>query len=412
MMVSEIIASPGPARELPHSQRHIITSEYPPQPGGVSDYTQLVAEGLAQEGDEVHVWCPGSAGESTSAQGVHVHANLGRVTPEDLKGIGEQLDRFPAPRHILVQYVPHGYGCRSMNVPFCLWLWRRAKKHGDTVEFMVHEAFLGFEGSWRQYGAALVHRLMTIILLRAATRAWFSDPQWERRWKPYAFGRRVPFQWLPVPSNIRVVGNETRTQAVRGRYVSEGGGLLMGHFGTYGAPVLSVLEPIVLQIAREMPAQKLLLMGRGSQEFQKHLLERHPGFQKTLFATGPLNPDDLSGHIAACDLLIQPFPDGASTRRTSLMVGLSHAKPIVTTSSAATERVWMDFVPVGLTPSGDADAFVQELRELLDDPQERARMSQAAGKLYRERFDISHTVAALRVPASERAASASIVCAS
>ena len=28
-----------------------------------------------------------------------------------------------------------------MNVPFCLWLWRRAKKHGDAVEFMVHEAF-------------------------------------------------------------------------------------------------------------------------------------------------------------------------------------------------------------------------------------------------------------------------------
>src|ERR1700722_804511 len=133
MMVSEIIASPGPARELPHSQRHIITSEYPPQPGGVSDYTQLVAEGLAHEGDEVHVWCPGNAGESTSAQGVHVHANLGSVTPEDLKGIGEQLDRFPGPRHILVQYVPHGYGYKSMNVPFCIWLWRRARKHGDRV---------------------------------------------------------------------------------------------------------------------------------------------------------------------------------------------------------------------------------------------------------------------------------------
>jgi len=153
-------------------------------------------------------------------------------------------------------------------------------------------------------------------------------------------------------------------------------------------------------------------MGRGSQEFRKHLVELHPAFEKTLFATGPLAPDALSNHIAACDLLIQPYPDGATTRRTSLMVGLSHGKAIVTTSSEETERVWMDFVPVRLTPSGDAGAFVQVLSELLDDPEERARMSQAAEKLYRERFDISHTVAELRSPASERAASGSIVCAS
>jgi glycosyltransferase involved in cell wall biosynthesis len=410
-MISEIIVSTGPARERPHLPRHIITSEYPPQPGGVSDYTQLVAEGLAQEGEEVHVWCPGTAGESISAGGVHVHSGLGRVTPEDLARVGEQLDRFPAPRHILVQYVPHGYGYRSMNVPFCVWLWRRAKKRGDTVEFMVHEAFHRFAGSWRQYGAALVHRLMTVILLRAATRVWFSDPQWERRWKPYAMGRSIPFQWLPVPSNIRIVRNEAETQLVHRRYLPEGG-LLIGHFGTYGAPVLSVLEPIVLKIAHELPDQPLLLMGINSQEFRKHLIEQHPSFEKTLFATGPLAPAELSSHIAACDLLIQPYPDGATTRRTSLMVGLSHGKAIVTTSSEETERVWLDFVPVRLTPSGDASAFVQALRDLLEDPEERARVSQAAGKLYRERFDISHTLAELRAQASERAASGSIVCAS
>jgi glycosyltransferase involved in cell wall biosynthesis len=72
----------------------------------------------------------------------------------------------------------------------------------------------------------------------------------------------------------------------------------------------------------------------------------------------------------------------------------------------------MDCVPVGLTPSGDADAFVRIVRQLLGDPLERTRMSQTARKLYRERFDISHTVAALRAPVSEPAASESIVCAS
>ena len=36
----------------------ILTGEYPPQAGGVSDYTRLVAEGLAAVGDEVAVYAP------------------------------------------------------------------------------------------------------------------------------------------------------------------------------------------------------------------------------------------------------------------------------------------------------------------------------------------------------------------
>jgi glycosyltransferase involved in cell wall biosynthesis len=380
------------------SALHIITPEYPPQPGGVSDYTAQVAEGLAQTGEEVHVWCPGTragaTGVSRSEGTVHVHRVLGHVTPEDLKAVGEQLDRFPAPRRILVQYVPHGYGRRSMNVPFCTWLWRRATQHGDSLEIMVHEAFLNFEGSWRQCGAALIHRLMTVILLRGATRVWVSIPECERRWKVYTLGRRVPFQWLPVPSNIRVACDEAAVQAIRRRYVSDGG-LLLGHFGTYGLPVLSVLEPIVLKIAREIPDPPLLLMGRGSQEFRNRLIERHPALECRLHTTGPLDPECLSQHIAACDVMIQPYPDGATTRRTSLMVGLAHSKPIVTTTSEVTEPLWAQSEAVGMAPSGDADAFVKLLRQILRDPGERARMSHAARKLYQERFDISHTLAAL-----------------
>ncbi len=391
---------------MSREQRHIITSEYPPQPGGVSDYTRQVAEKLAEEGEQVYVWCPGTAGKSLSAGGVEVHADLGRVTRDDLIKVGEKLDRFPAPRRILLQYVPHGYGCRSMNVFFCLWLWRRVKKHGDHLEIMVHEAFLSFEGSWRQYGAALVHRLMTVILLRAADRVWFSAPEWERRWKPYCFGRRVPFQWLPVPSNIQVASSDAAIQALRRRYLPEGG-LLVGHFGTYGALVLSLLEPILDRIAREMPGQPLLLMGLNSREFRSKMIGQHPQWEKTLHATGALSPEELSCHIAACDVMIQPYPDGATTRRTSLMVGLSHARAIVTTSSEVTEPLWEGSAAVGITPTGDADAFVKLLGELLENPAERVRLSDAARRLYQERFDVSHTVAALRM-----ATSGSVPCAS
>ena len=73
---------------------------------------------------------------------------------------------------MIVQWVPHAYGFRAMNLGFCLWLWSRASR-GDDIELMVHEPYLAFwGGSWRQTAAAIVHRLMTVVLLRSAQ----SDP--------------------------------------------------------------------------------------------------------------------------------------------------------------------------------------------------------------------------------------------
>src|SRR5260221_4075914 len=97
---------------------HII-GEYPPQPGGVSDYTAAVATGLASEGDEVHVWRPDCSGPRLDGRGVVVHRELGGISLADLRRVGKQLDRFPAPRKLFGQWVPQGFGYRSMNVGFC-----------------------------------------------------------------------------------------------------------------------------------------------------------------------------------------------------------------------------------------------------------------------------------------------------
>src|SRR5687768_6270824 len=115
---------------------HLITPEYPPQSGGVSDYSQLIASGLAATGETVHVWCPSSPVREANSLGVTLHPELGRISPTDLRRVGRMLDQFPAPRRLLVQWVPHGYGYRSMNLPFCLWLWGRAKLKHDRVDIM------------------------------------------------------------------------------------------------------------------------------------------------------------------------------------------------------------------------------------------------------------------------------------
>jgi len=375
---------------------HMITSEYPPQTGGVSDYTALVAAGLANAGDEVHVWCPQCAPARPAGDQITIHPELGKFSPADLKSVGKQLDSFPAPRHLFVQWVPHGYGYRSMNLAFCAWLWNRAIRHGDRVELMVHEPFLPFgRQSLRQNAAALVHRLMTVILLRAARRVWVSIPGWEPCLRPYAMGRSLMFRWLPIFSNIPVAADHDRTQAIRRQYAEEGQ-VLIGHFGTFGTSISSMLEGIILALAKDPEGQVVLLAGHGSEQFRDQLIRKQPGLASFVRATGKLPADAISQHLAACDILIQPYPDGVSSRRTSFMAGLAHGKPMVTTLGELTEPLWREQIAVALAAPDDTQGFVEKVRRLIRDPGERLRAGRLASQLYQERFDISRTVAALR----------------
>jgi glycosyltransferase involved in cell wall biosynthesis len=386
---------------------HIITCEYPPRVGGVSDYTRLVAEGLAAAGDRVNVWCPSSVGEAgEAARGVTVRRKLGEFRPADLRRAGRALDAFAAPRRLLVQWVPHGYGYRSMNVWFCLWLWARAFLRGDDVTLVVHEPFLAFgEGSRMQDAVALVHRLMTIVLLSSARRVWTTIPKWEECLRPYALGRRVPFGWLPVPSAAHATASAEETAATRALYTTTGVPLV-GHFGTYGGHVARALMRLLPRLLSEEESNcSVLLLGQGGEAMREELLRARADFEGRVHAAGTLPPEELSRHLAACDLLLQPYSDGVSARRTSAMAGLAHGLPVVTTSGALTEALWKESGAVALARAGDDDALLDEVRRLLAAPEERSRLSAAARALYRERFDLSHTIAALRAAADEHAES-------
>jgi glycosyltransferase involved in cell wall biosynthesis len=387
------------------SQWHLITGEYPPQAGGVSDYTQMVAAALAAAGDEVHVWCPGDGSNGTSAAeseaqtsaSVFVHREMGRFRPADLRRAGKLMDQFGAPLRLLVQWVPHGYGLNSMNLPFCLWLRRRAvRRRGDVVEVMVHEPYLAFgEGSWKQSGAAAVHRLMTMVLLDAARHVWVSIPAWEACLRPYALRRRLPVRWLPVASNIPVVNDPASTKAVRASY-APAGEQVVGHFGTYDRHIKRLLLKTVPALLRGRASRLMLLMGRGSVAMREELIGQCPELAERLHATGTLPAAELSLHLSACDLMLQPYIDGVSSRRTSVMVGLSHGLPVVTTSGRLTESLWQESKAVALSPVEDLEALVKTAEGLLTNEGERRRMSDAARSLYDERFDVKRTISALR----------------
>jgi glycosyltransferase involved in cell wall biosynthesis len=380
---------------------HILTPEYPPQVGGVADYTRSIACGLAAAGEDVHVWCP-PPGRQEPAARFSIHPDLGEFRAPALARTGQLLDQFPRPRRLLVQWVPHGFGFRAMNIRFCLWLLRRARG-GDQIELMVHEPYLAFwEGTWRQTAAAAVHRLMTIMLLRAAQRVWVAIPAWAAMWKPYALGRRVPFAWLPIPSSLRQADSRA-VSLVRSRLARDSRPLV-GHLGTYGPLVGGLLNGVLPEILGLAAAPRVMLIGQGSEEFLRSFIGRHPQFVESLCATGALNDEELAAHVAACDVLVQPYPDGISSRRTSAMAGLHLGVPVVTTRGRLTESLWPDSGAVRLTEVGQQAEMAAQVKALLAQPDSRRLVAEAGRALYRRTFDLSHTIDALRGAGSAQAA--------
>ena len=391
MIASGRIPAVEPAARLaPRVRWQILTGEYPPQPGGVSAYTRLVARALAEAGDHVDVWAPPCATAGEPDPGVSVRRLPDRFGRRSLDVLDRQLDALPDPRRVLVQYVPHAFGWKAANVPFALWLRSRRR---DSVWIMFHEVAYpvgaGYGVGENLLGA--ITRRMAAIAGRAAERIFVSIPAWQPVVESLA-GTRAPIVWLPVPSTISPVDDPAGSALVRSRVAQ--GRPVVGHLGTYGRLIRPMLEAS-LRALLSMTDCSVLLLGRQGDTFRDELMVRHPQFGGRIVAPGDLSDVDLSHYVSACDVMLQPYPDGVSSRRTSVMVALAHGRPVVTNVGPLSEPLWSECRAVVIA-GNDSGALAASTLRVLSNRTLCRDLSARARALYAERFDLTHTVDRLR----------------
>ncbi|MDB4947860.1 MAG: hypothetical protein JWM27_509 [Gemmatimonadetes bacterium] len=367
---------------------HVVTGEYPPDRGGVGDHTRVLAAALAADGAEVHVWTGGDSTGTLGADGARVHRAAGAWDGAGLRRLSAEMDAFASPRRVLVQYAPRAYGRNGMNLGFCRWVHGR-RGAGDDVRVMFHEPFFPFgRQALRRNALAAVNHAMAAVLLRAACRAYVSIPAWEPMLRPLAPGRLGRMRWLPVGSTIPREDDDGAVDAIRaGLPGRDGGRPIVGHFGTYGDAVASLLASTLRRIRRAEPEVVVLLLGDGGPGFADALTAVDACFRGRIVAPGYLSPRDVSLHLQACDVLVQPYPDGASSRRTTLMAGMANGAAVVSTAGALTEDDW-SACPVPLAPAGDADALARAACDLLRDPAAAAEIGAAGRRFYDARFSV------------------------
>ncbi|HVA63906.1 MAG TPA: glycosyltransferase [Terriglobales bacterium] len=371
----------------------LLTGEYPPAAGGVADYTAQLAEALAAAGDRVHVFAPGPLHPSAAVRTHPLPGHFGRRARQQ---IDRELAALP-PAQWLIQYVPHAYGRKAMNLGFAAWA---ARPRTPPPWVMFHEVAVrpGEGGRSRHHLLAWATQRMARQLRHAAARSFVSTLQWGQWLQELAPGS-APSEWLPVPSNLPT---DVAPAAVAAARASTGAddGELIGSFSRFDDLTRARLRPLLAALLRRQPQRVALLIGPGGDRLRDELAATAPELRPRLRATGRLDAASAAAHLAAADLLLQPYPDGISGRRGTAMAGLALGRCLLTQAGAATEPLWRSSGAVALAAAAD---WLPAAEALLADPARRRHLGAAAQQLYRAQFALDHTVRQLRQAAAEGA---------
>lgn len=327
-----------------------------------------------------------------ASDAVDAIATYARLLVEALRGagapaqyVGDGLSavrrRGERPPWILLQYMPFNYGRWGFAprlVSDAIAVRRRA---GATLVVMVHEAWVAME-DWRSTVMGAYQRVQLRSLLRVADASTVSTE---------ALAKTLGGGAVHVPVGSTITPVATTAEAARER-LGLAGELIVALFGRgHPSRALDYAEAAIAAIAREQPSRRLIVLNLGSGTPALDL----PGGVEVQ-TPGRLEEAELSLRLRASDVLLLPFTDGVSTRRTTLMAALAHGLPVVGLRGERSDAVLIEHRDaLTLTPVGDRGAFARAAVELVFD-RERLRASGEAGRrLYAECFD--WPVAARRV---------------
>lgn len=372
---------------------HLITGEYPPQLGGVSDHTRLLAEAMANAGEEVHVWCRGAdPNPEASRDRLYVHRMLGTFALQGIRNAERLLSAYSRPRTIVVQYVPHAFGWRSMNFLFIAWLgWRRIY-HGDDVRIMFHEVSCPFDAySIRKNVLAIAHRFMAFYLLLIARRLYISTPAWKPQLQKLTLTQLDTIH-LPIYSNVPPVAfSEQAILESRRKHFGDGSFQVVGHFGTYSQETTDILTPILDDLRRNKQV-KLLFIGRRAKDYARRVQLAQKWPANAVSAVEDASLEQISLLLQTCDAMLQPFPDGITTRRSSAMACLALGLPTITTIGELSESFWSQ-EQIALTgPVNRPHTLAQLVLTCLNNPKLGRAAGKAAREYYEAHFDINVTL--------------------
>lgn len=348
----------------------------PPALDGIGDHTACLAEALAAQGASVRVLT--AQAEADPIPGATVERAFSLERRRGVMELVAAVQNDP-PGALVVQFNQFSYGRWGLNpyLPLALYQIKRAVPNVHLA-WMAHEDFVPVT-SWAFAVMTLWQRAQFWALGRLADRIFFSIDPWAQKYQSWF--PKTPVHHLPVGSNIPNLG--LSQQQARERIGLSERPFVVGVFGSaHGSRLLEHIRQALQALRRRTQDVTLLYVGPDGEAVRAAM-----GAVPVRDA-GALPAEDVSVHLAAMDLHLAPFVDGASTRRGSLMAGLQHGVATISTSGALTDRMLRaaEGEALVLTRAGDAAAFARRATELWQDEDERHRLGAGGQRLYQRSF--------------------------
>jgi glycosyltransferase involved in cell wall biosynthesis len=312
----------------------LLSAEYPPQPGGVGDYTARLGAALVDRGHHILVF--------TIADGKMQILDLADSNPNlqsaihnlqsswgwrSWRAVRAALE-YTRPDILHIQYQTGAYG---MHPAINLLPWRlRRLPRRPRVIVTAHDLLLPYLFP----KAGPLRRWVTRRLLADADAVVATN---EEDYAQIARERSNTLDLIPIGSNIALappLGYDRAAWRLRLHIANDQA--LVAYFGLISHT--KGLDVLLDALARLPPEISLLVVGgaasapedRAYAERIQQMIATH-GLASRVIITGYCPADQVSGHLLAADLAALPFSDGASFRRGSLLAALAHGLPTVTT---------------------------------------------------------------------------------
>lgn len=350
----------------------LVTGEYPPMEGGVGAFTQELGKALHALGHEIHVISHRTSRPQSMARRAEdidkpidlpfgmLHPRIRKANWRDVTLIADLADRYELDV-INIQYQAAAYNMRNPAINFAPFRLRGLVQtvvtfHDLRVPYLFPKA-----GRLREWVVQRMARTADgVIVTNSADFAQLA---------PQLDASRL--QQIPIGSNIAVHAVEpARVSALRHAIGVSPHEQLLGYFGflnpSKGADTL-------IDALTQLPSTVHLVFIGGQTGASDD--KTNAGFRDVvqgqaraanvadrLHWTGFLADEEVSAWLRAADLLVLPYKDGVSLRRGTLMAGLAHGRPILSTPPQAPipelvhgDNIWL----------AEANAVPHALKQLL-----------------------------------------------
>lgn len=349
----------------------IVSDQFPPAKGGIGDYTALLSDALVDCGVRVSLFVP--EGSDPTACRAPIAGTFDTWSWAALS----ELHRTLVATDTEWIHLQHNGGMYSSCRLAAYFLPRhlRWKRWPGKIAVTFHDInrppLFPKAGRLRDWVLGDLARNADVALA-----ADDSDLAALRR-------LGAPARQIPIGSNIPSVDpNDMTRESIRSRYCIPVDDTLLGHFGT------SIGLDTVFRALPSLVKTSLLLIGKTPEvgspgdinqvPKELHALLESTGCSQRVHWTSHLSAKEVSDALDACDVVVLPYPAGASLRHGGLIAAICHGRAIVTTTPKTPLGNPLGEQTFLAVPPGNVGALAAAVQKISSDKDTKTSLEAAA----------------------------------